>query len=181
MPSANGQGDWPVRRSRASKVKFSRRELSRQVFEYSSMSCWRVPRETLMRPSRNWKHDQEFDLVDRRMWNSLSGEIRPVQLVTAITRQETVIIWPIKLPAEDGRSNLWAHTARQAAEQAKSVWTRMRWDTSLGAYRIYKAQGDLSEPSWPEQSFGDLLEIAFRECTIDSEKHLVVRQLRGLI
>ena len=57
----------------------------------------------------------------------------------------------------------------------------MRWDTSLGAYRIYKAQGDLSEPSWPEQSFGDLLEIAFRECTIDSEKHLVVRRLRGLI
>ena len=126
------------------------------------------------------KHDRETFFVAPTMRDALLGEIKPVQLVTTITRQGTVIIWPIKLPGEDGRSNAWAETARQAAEYAKSAWIRMVSDLNLGAYRIHKAEGDFADPIWPEPSFNELLEIAFRGRIIHSEEHPVVRRLRGL-
>ena len=114
------------------------------------------------------------------MRDALVGEIKPVLLVTAITRQSTVFIWPLALPSEGGRRNDWHETAREAAELAKKAWVRLSADMSLGAYRIYRAEGALSDPTWPEKSLNELLEIAFKDRIIDREDHPVVRRLRGL-
>jgi hypothetical protein len=50
----------------------------------------------------------------------------------------------------------------------------------LGGYRIYYAQGELSEPEWPDKPLAEILQIAFRDRIVDSENHPVVRRLRGL-
>jgi hypothetical protein len=101
-------------------------------------------------------------------------------LVLAISRQGAVFIWPVPLPGEDGRRNAWADTAHEAVGLAKERWVRLMPDMGLGAYRIYIAEGQLSEPVWPEKPFEELLELVFKNRVIENEDHLVVRRLRGL-
>jgi hypothetical protein len=125
------------------------------------------------------KEGRETFFVVPEMRGVLLGETKPVWLTTAITAQGIVLIFPISLPT-DGRIQPWVETKRQAAELAKTRWVRMVADMQLGAYRIYEAEGELPEPVWPEQSFPELLEIAFKGRIIDHEDHPVVRRLRGL-
>ena len=66
----------------------------------------------------------------------MDGELKSVLVVTAVTRQGAVFLWPLALPGADGRMNDWWKTARQAAELAKSKWVRVAADMALGAYRI---------------------------------------------
>ena len=42
-----------------------------------------------------------------------------------------------------------------------------------------RAKGDLGEPQWPDKSFRDLLEIAFRCNLIDRPDHPVISELAG--
>ena len=52
---------------------------------------------------------------------------------------------------------------------------------SLGAYEIYQAEGDLPDPNWPDESFSELLRIAFKGNIIDSQDHIILRQLLGQV
>jgi hypothetical protein len=125
------------------------------------------------------KEERETFLVTPRMREALVGEIKPVLLVPTVTRQNVLILWPLKLPTEGQRHNGWMETAREAAELAKTKWVRLAADMGLGGYRIYQAEGELSEPEWPDKPLGEILQIAFRDRTVDSENHPVVRRLRG--
>jgi hypothetical protein len=126
------------------------------------------------------KEEREIFFVTPKMREALVGEIKPVLLVPTITRQGVLILWPLKLPTEGQRHNGWMETARQAAELAKTRWIRLAADMGLGGYRIYQAEGELSEPEWPEKPLTEILQIAFRDRIVDSETHPVVRRLRGL-
>jgi hypothetical protein len=121
----------------------------------------------------------ETYLIAPGMRNHLLGEYKPVELVTAIMRQGTVFLWPLKLPDDTGRSNSWNDSARYAADVAQEKWVRVSSDMSLGAYRVFVASGELAEPEWPDVPMRDLLEIAFRGRIIDSPDHPVLRSLRG--
>ena len=68
---------------------------------------------------------------------------------------------------------------QQQAEYAKQDWVRMASNMSLGAYEIFRAQGELPEPQWPRESFQQLLAIAFKKTIISSPDHIVLRQLAG--
>ena len=50
---------------------------------------------------------------------------------------------------------------------------------SLGAYEIYEARGNLSDPEWPDESMDEIVRIAFRNSFIESYDHPVLRRLRG--
>jgi hypothetical protein len=126
------------------------------------------------------KEDRESYLVMPAMRGPLVGEARPVILVPVITRQYALFIWPVPLPREDGRRNAWTETAQEAMHLGRQHWVRLVSDMSLGAYRIYRAEGQLSDPVWPDKSFEELLEIAFKDRVIDSPDHPVSRRLRGL-
>jgi hypothetical protein len=126
------------------------------------------------------REERETFFVAPRMRDALLGEIKPVLLVPAITRQRVLFLWPIKLPTEGQRFSGWTETAREAAELAKAGWVRLVADMGLGGYRIYHAQGELSEPEWPDKNLQELLQIAFRDRVVDSDSHPVVRRLRGL-
>jgi hypothetical protein len=126
------------------------------------------------------KEERETFFVTPRMREALVGEIKPVLLVPTITRQGVLILWPLKLPSEGQRHNSWMETAREAAELAKTRWVRLAADMGLGGYRIYQAEGELSEPEWPDKPLGEILQIAFRDRIVDSENHPVVRRLRGM-
>jgi len=52
---------------------------------------------------------------------------------------------------------------------------------SLGAYDIFTAEGNLTDPEWPELSFHAILRLAFKDKYINSVDHAVCRRLRGEI
>jgi hypothetical protein len=126
------------------------------------------------------REEREVYFVVPELRAELAGELKPVLLVTAISRQGVTILWPVPLPDEGGRRNAWGETTREACELAKFSWVRVAPDMSLGAYRIYEAEGQLSEPVWPDKTLPELLKLAFRDRIIDSADHPVVKRLRGL-
>lgn len=127
------------------------------------------------------KEEREIYLIHPRLWGELSTEatVSPKLLVTAITRQGVLFVWHIRLPGPDGRIDDWNRSSQQAADLARERWIRITANQSLGAYDVYRAPADLDDPQWPETSFNDLLEVAFRDHRIDTLDHPVLRRLRG--
>jgi hypothetical protein len=125
------------------------------------------------------REEREVYFVIPDLRAELAGELKPVLLVTAISRQGVTLLWPVPLPDEGGRRNAWAETAREACELAKTEWVRLAADMSLGAYRVYQAEGQLSAPVWPDKSLSELLKLGFKDRIVDSAEHPVVKRLRG--
>jgi hypothetical protein len=126
------------------------------------------------------KDDREIYLLVPEIAQQLPGECVSLQFYTVINRQGVVHLWPARLPASDGRINEWHRSAMEAAELAMGRWVRMRANMSLGAYEIFAAEGTIPDPIWPELSFQQLVEIAFRDRLITSLDHPVIKRLRGL-
>jgi hypothetical protein len=125
------------------------------------------------------KEDREIYLVTPRMAQALPGEFAPATLYTAINRQGTLHVWPVKLPMPDGRQNEWHRSAAEAAERAMSKWLRISANMSLGAYEMAEALGAIPEPEWPDLPFDEILKIAFHGRIVDSPDHPLVQRLRG--
>jgi hypothetical protein len=126
------------------------------------------------------KEDREVYLVRPDMAQTLPGEFSPATLFTTISRQGTLFLWPVKLPDPNGRQNEWHRSRAQGAERAMKKWVRVPANTSLGAYEIFEASGDLPEPVWPDFPFQEILKIAFRERIVDRPDHPLVQRLQGI-
>lgn len=126
------------------------------------------------------KEDRSTYLIAPELLHAFGGDATPVNLVEAINRQNVTFIWPLKVAAEGGVGT-WQDSALIGANSAKTKWVRLAADMSLGAYRIFEAQGELSEPTWLDKPFQELLEIAFKGRFIDHEDHPVLRRLQGLV
>src|SRR5262249_17762684 len=99
-------------------------------------------------------------------------------LITSITRQGRLFLWPLRLPAPAGKSNVWNETPMEAARRARSTWIRIAADMSFGNYRVWEAKAALGEPKWPSLSFQEIVRLAFQERRISSLDHPVVKRLR---
>jgi len=126
------------------------------------------------------KEDREIYLVPLAVARELPGEFVMATVYTAINRQGVVHLWPVRLPASDGRILEWHRSAAEAAELAMHGWVRIKANMSLGAYEMFQAAGTIPDPEWPELSFQELLRIGFRDRLVDHTDHAVVKRLRGL-
>ena len=124
-----------------------------------------------VRPGEDWrletgvfedKVNREVYLVQRDLWAELAGEVYPVCLFLAANRQGDVFLWPVKLPGSDGRSNTWNESALAAARLSESKWVRVAANMPGGMYDVFEAAGELSEPTWPELSFSEVLEAVLQ-------------------
>jgi hypothetical protein len=125
------------------------------------------------------KDEREFYLVAPEIARELGNEMAVVTIFTVINRQGVVQLWPVRLPGADGKHNIWHRTAAEAAELAMRRWIRLSANMSLGAYEIFEAAANIPDPTWPEQSFTDLLKVAFRNKIIDCPDHPVILRLQG--
>ena len=125
------------------------------------------------------KAEGETYVVAKDLWSEVSGELIPKRLVLTMTRQNVLMLWPIRMPGEDGRIDAWNQSAMIAAERARQCWVRVTSDRHLGAYELFEAPADLPEPEWPDITFQEVLDIAFRGHQIDDINHPVLKQLRG--
>jgi hypothetical protein len=127
-----------------------------------------------------FRDERESYLVTMDIARELPGEFVSAVLYTAINRQGVIFLWPVRLPASDGRILEWHRSAAEAAERAMDRWIRVRANMSLGAYEMFEAAATIPDPVWPELSFQELLRIAFRDRLVDRLDHAVIKRLRGL-
>lgn len=127
------------------------------------------------------KAERETYVVAQFLWPEVHGELIPKRLQLTMTRQNVLILWPIRLPGEDGRIDQWNQSAMIAAERATQCWVRVASARHLGAYELFEAPADLPDPEWPEISFQEIFDVAFRDRQIDDINHPVLKQLRGEI
>ena len=80
------------------------------------------------------EHDRDFFLVERPLRPALRQELKTVQLFICMSRLGTVFLWPIRLPAEDGKDNQWWLTARTIAQTARQEWVRCTPDRDCAGY-----------------------------------------------
>jgi hypothetical protein len=127
------------------------------------------------------KEDNETYLVAPDLWDHLADEstFSPRLLVTAINKQGTVFLWPIRLPGSDGRHDDWSKSALEAANFATKGWVRVQANMSLGAYDVFEASRNVGEPEWPTLPLNELLRVAFKDRYIASIDHPVLKRLRG--
>lgn len=115
------------------------------------------------------------------LYGELADDVRPMMLYLYITRDGTLCLWPVSLPSEDGRLNPWAQSAHTAAKAAQLGWVKVVSSQSLGAYEIRVPTAKMDDPTWPELSMREILNLAFRDKLITSLDHPIVRGLRGEI
>jgi hypothetical protein len=142
-----------------------------------------------VRPGEEWhlqtgvfedKVNRDTYLVAPAMWQELLDEVSPVCLFLTVAKQGDVFLWPCKLPGADGRRNSWNESALAAAQLAESKWVRIAANMPGGMYDTYEAAGELADPTWPELSLRDILEMCFKQRQIESVDHPAIRALRGL-
>ncbi len=127
------------------------------------------------------KNSKETFLVDQALWPSLQAEIVPKALYTCMDRNGVLSLWPVKLPNQSGNLDSWNRSAHAIAARAMQKWVRIVSNHALGGYEALEARGDLSEPTWPDLQFEELVNIAFKDRVIASMDHPQCRALRGEI
>ena len=99
------------------------------------------------------KDDREIYIVNLAAVPELQTECFIATLFTAITRTGVLFMWPVRVPAADGRTNDWHASAATAAQHAMTRWIRVKANMSLRAYEIFEAESAIPDPVWPELSF----------------------------
>lgn len=127
------------------------------------------------------KESREAYMVSPSVWDLLSGDVTPTLLVVCISRNSPVpFLWPLTLPATDGRPNRWHESAIEAASIAENRWLKVVADMSAGCYVPMVACGNLPEPDWSDvPTMAEMLRLAFKGRFIDSAEHPVLKRLRG--
>lgn len=110
---------------------------------------------------------------------AIPGEAVAKTLYMTITRQGVVLLWPVRLPDDQGRLDEWNAVAHQAALKAETKWIRLAANMGAGTYEVYEAMDQIAEPEWPELSFERILEMAFKDRYVDNLDHPVIRRLMG--
>jgi hypothetical protein len=128
------------------------------------------------------KEERETYLITPAMMSEpgIYEHVVPARLVTYITRQRVLALWPLKLE-KDGKLNPWHESALDAAKRAEKHWISVRADMSLGAYQIFLATAELPEPEWPEHTFSELVRLGFKGLIVDAPDHPLIQQLTGAI
>ena len=126
------------------------------------------------------KEEREIYLVSPDVLPALAEDVRHVELRLCQNRQGVLFLYPVPMPGPDGRTNSWHDSAREAANLAEDDWIRMLAVMAEGGYTIYRADGTIPNPQWPDKTFEELLELAFKDGKlINSVDHPIVQQLNG--
>jgi hypothetical protein len=142
-------------------------------FQVNPESAWQI-----MVPVIEIKEDREHYIVAAEMRDEMIGEWIPKLLAGIITKQGTVMFWPIRLPGTDGKIDTWNESALEITRSSAGRWIRVQSNREAGAYDVIEPIGVIPPPEWPDDPRA-LLKIAFSGRIITTVDHPIVRQLRG--
>ena len=125
--------------------------------------------------------DERPYLISPDIAHAVAQDMKQVILKLAIDRQGNIFLWPVPPRQEDGNENTWNQSQREVAALAETFWVRLASNRAIGSYEPFKAQGEIPEPTWPDHSFEDILEIAFGSShVIKDREHPALLKLRGI-
>jgi len=126
------------------------------------------------------KNDNEVYMVGPALRSSLNSETVTKCVHLAINQDGTVFLVPVGTRGPDGKLNEWHASMQQAIEIAKARWVRIKANKQINGYDVIPAKGIIADPEWPEQTFAQILRIAFQSYYIDAPDHPIIRKLEGL-
>lgn len=148
-------------------------------------------KESFIRTSSDPKHWKQFWLLELKELGKTyliapqiaaalasEGESTMITatLVLTVDRRGNCSLWPLKI---SDKENEWHTSARRAAEMAKEQWLRLSANMSAGCYDVAVASSQETEPTWPKESYGEILKVAFRDRVVTSIDHDILKELRG--
>jgi len=86
-----------------------------------------------------------------------------------------VFQWPINHQS----NNRYSTSAMAICSHAMKEWTRMVSNQTLGCYEIIKPATYFPEPIWPDKTYDEILELAFKDRMITSLDHPEIKKLQG--
>ncbi len=125
------------------------------------------------------KENRDYYILHHDAAQAIPALFRPTTLRVAIDRHNNVFLIPVPLPGEDGKRNPWHDSLADAVGLAEKAWIRIAANMHAGAYDVYKAEGNLPEPEWPDAGMEELIEVAFRGKVIQDIDHPVIQALLG--
>jgi hypothetical protein len=122
----------------------------------------------------------ELYVVDLQAVPELQSECFIATLFTAITSTGVTFLWPVRVPASEGRANSWHVAAADGANRAMKEWIRVMPNNALRAYEFRKPDFKIPDPEWLDLPFAEMLRIALKDHhPINSLDHPVAKRLRG--
>jgi len=125
------------------------------------------------------EHQDQLYAVDGALRAELEADIKIRIIVPCISRDNDVFLWPLAPNVTTGRGNEWVTSGHRVLAAARKEWVRMRSNMRLRAYDIIRPKTTFDPPSWPAQTFDELIELAFDDLVIRSLDHPVIRALQG--
>jgi hypothetical protein len=130
-------------------------------------------------PMAMLEHEDRLYPVRTAVREALDADLKLRIIVPCITRDGDVFLWPLPSLQTTGQSNDWVKSGHRALVAARKEWIRMRSNMRLKSYDIIRPKTTWEEPSWPEQTFEQMLETAFTDSVIDTLDHPVILALQG--
>lgn len=105
------------------------------------------------------------------------------RLFLAANLDKVPFFWPVRVPvgSNTGGGNDWSESSISCANTAKDRWVQVAANKAEGLYETHESDADqdeLGEPAWPDKSFRDLVELAFKGNVIDRPDHPVIEKMR---
>jgi hypothetical protein len=105
----------------------------------------------------------------------------PCRLTLCISRECGLFLWPLKLQEKNfaNRIDEWAQAALRICKAAETQWVKMYTRPGANCYSYVSAEGLKVEPKWPEQSLGELAELAFKDRILSDPNDPLILRLLG--
>lgn len=124
------------------------------------------------------EQDREAYVVAGSLRDQLDGEWVGKVLVPCITKQGGYLLWPIRLPDQDGKLDDWNTSALAIADRFGGRWLRLRSNRELGHYDAVEPVSVMPAPEWPADIDG-IVRLALKGRVIESMDHPLLKKLRG--
>ena len=137
--------------------------------------------------------DKILYLVAPEMWDSMSEDLRQIELHAAINTDGTIFLINVTLVDRSGKQNHWSESMLKILEMAKTEWVQAKSSKAVAAYMPVVPISNLGEPRWPSEittrdretiplSMDALLRIAFPEDRIIKDaNHPIIKKITGAL
>ena len=137
------------------------------------------PQYTAAFPFLELKSSSDLFLLAPQVAKAMATEpcLKIKGVTLAVNHDQEPFVLHYRIPGVDGRTDLWMNSMGVAIDTAKHTWVRCFPKSSY--YHVQTSDMQRSEPTWPDLSLRDVMQMAFGENLIDDLNDPRLKILRG--